>query len=148
MSQAPGASVTRTQSFFLQGVFSAVIVGIALPVGLTAAFLLAQDESAGDAIRHGELFFAGGNAGMVGCISLMAARQAQGLNAAIVGLMASVAFVGPCYAFAAYFSAQAISHHEFSEHAATIGGAVVTVIGAAFALIAVWCAGPTLEHER
>jgi hypothetical protein len=126
------------QAFMLQGVFAAVVVGACLPIGLVVMFLAIRTSPLSNAVQHGELYLAGGNAAVVGCVSLMAARPENPANAAISALFVVTLIVGPCYAFAAYFSVQGIVHQTVSHGVAVAGGVVAAFVGVCVALVFVW----------
>lgn len=132
------AALSPMQAFMLQGVFAAVVVGALLPIGLSALFLAIRAAPITDAVQYGELYLSGGNAAVVGCVCLMAARPDKAINAAIAALFVVTVIVGPCYACAAYFSVQAIIHQTVSRSVAVVGGASAAAVGVFVALAFVW----------
>jgi hypothetical protein len=132
------ATLSAMQTFMLQGVFAAVVVGACLPIGLVAFFLAIRAAPLAEAVRYGELYLSGGNAAVVGCVCLMAARPEKAVNSAIAALFAVTLIVGPCYAGAAYFSVQGVIHQSASRGVAVAGGAVAAIVGICIALGFVW----------
>jgi hypothetical protein len=126
------------QAFMLQGVFAGVVVGACLPVGLVVFFLAIRAAPLAEAVHHGELFLSGGNAAVVGCVCLMAARPEKAVNSAIAALFVMTLIVGPCYAGAAYFSVENTVHQSASRDLAVAGGAVAATVGVCVALGFVW----------
>jgi hypothetical protein len=131
-------TLSPMQSFLLQGVFAAVVVGACLPTGLTLLFLASRSSSLIHAVEHGELYMAGGNAAVVGCVCLMAARPDRAANAAIASLFVVTLLVGPCYACVAYFAVQGVEHESVSHSVAVGGGAAAAGAGILVALAFVW----------
>lgn len=112
------------QVFLLQALFPILIVGVVLPVGLVAIFLALSEAAIGEAVSHGELWLGAGNAGLIGCLSLIASRHDAGLNAAITTLYTMAIVVIPCYAFWAGFSVRVIEGEAYSKVLAAEGGAI------------------------
>jgi hypothetical protein len=140
-------TLSPMQSFLLQGVFAAVVVGACLPIGLTLLFLAIRAAPLIDGVEHGELYLAGGNAAVVGCVCLMAARPDRATDAAIAALFAVTLLVGPCYACVAYFAVQGVEHESVSHGVAVGGGAAAAGAGLVVALAFVWL-GVYDPHKR
>lgn len=141
------ASLSRMQSFLLQGLLPIVVVGTLLPLGLVAMLLSLKEASPSDAVSHGELYLAGGNAAFMGCVSLTASRHDKGLNAAICALFTVVVVVLPCYAAWAYMSVQTITNDTFSRSIAVDGGYVVAGLGTLIAIIFVLFSYPATTES-
>lgn len=139
-------SLSPMQAFVLQGIFAGVVIGACLPIGLAVTFLAFREAPAADAVQHGELYLSGGNAAVVGCVCLVAARLDEAANAAIAALFAVTVVVGPCYAFAAYCSVQEVVHETVSRNVAVAGGAVAAAVGVGVALAFVWLA--VHDHQQ
>jgi hypothetical protein len=114
----------------LVGVIPVLVVGVLVPLGLIAGFLALDETSAIDAVTHGELFLAGGNAAVTGCVALVATRHDNLLWATIAAFGVLLAIVLPCYGFWAFLTVQEMQDNDYSESLAVIGGG-------GFALVAV-----------
>lgn len=131
----PEHVLSYRQAMLLQGVLPIVLVALVLPLGLTACFLAVKGAPVEDAMRHGELFLAGGNAAFTGCVVLLAARPDKALNAAIASLFSLVLLVVPCYGIWAFISVQALTKQSYAPEWAQTGGTVWALAGVASSML-------------
>jgi hypothetical protein len=125
------------QTMILQGVIPIVLVGIFLPLGLTAFMLALEKAPIGDALEHGELFLAAGNTAFTGCIVLVTSRTDRALNATIAALAIHIAIILPAYACWAFLTVHALLDMDYSKELALVGGGIYAGLGAIVALILV-----------
>jgi hypothetical protein len=128
------SGLTLGQTMLLQGVIPIVLVGLILPVGMTAFFLGIENASASAAIEHGDLFLAAGNSAFTGCIVLAASRH-DSPYAMIVTVAVLLAFVFPAYGAWALLTVQQILHKPYSTDIATVWGGIGAVVAAIIALV-------------
>jgi FtsH-binding integral membrane protein len=126
--------LTLGQTMILQGVIPIVLVGLVLPVGITAFFLAIENAPARAAIEHGELFLAAGNSAFTGCIILASSRY-DSPYAVGVTLVVLLAFVFPAYGGWAVMTVQDILHKPYSVDIATVWGTTGATVAAIIALV-------------
>lgn len=126
-------NLSYRQAILLQGVLP-VLVAVVVPIGLTAFFLGLKGMSLREAIDHGELFLAGGNAAFAGCVVLIAGRPDEAINAAIAAIFALVLVVLPCYGLWAYVSVGSLAGETFVKSFVEIAGGMWAVAGVAVSL--------------
>jgi hypothetical protein len=129
--------LTRLQAILLQAVLPIFLIGIALPIGLVALVLWLDGASASEAIDHGELFIAGGNAAFTGCLVLVSARPDKALGASIVSMFVCTVVVIPCYVAWALISTADSRAAEVSADKAMQGGWIAAAAGLLFAVVMV-----------
>lgn len=126
----------------LQAVLPILLIGIVLPLGLTALVLGLDEISVSHAVDHGELYLVGGNAAFTSCLVLVSNRPDQAINTFIVSSFISWTVVFPCYlvwallatstARAAHYSTNVTVHWGVAAAVAGLVTAVVLVIYAFF----------------
>jgi hypothetical protein len=123
------------QIILLNWMLPVVIVGVALPIVLVMGFLIGAGGSAGEAVNHGELFLAGGNAVVSGCVVLLSSRYDRLMDATIASLIVILILVVPAYAFWAYLTTEALQKNHYNEHIASQGGGVAALVGCIVAFV-------------
>jgi fumarate reductase subunit D len=130
--------MTRAQLFLLQGVFAILVIGVLLPLGLLALFLMVNGASLSSAVDRGELYLAGGTASFAASVGFVAARQHQPFGS-LLSLLFVVAFVVlPCYALAALCNVHATIDEPLADKWVIGLGAIYGGIGVLVALALVW----------
>jgi len=119
----------------LQGVIPVILVGIVLPIGLIALALAIEDAPIRGAVDHGALFLAAGNAGFIGCVSLIASRVDRAVNAMIASIVVLVLIVVPAYACWAILTVRSLLEMEYSEFLAVGVGGAFAVLAIVVALV-------------
>jgi hypothetical protein len=119
---------TAFQWFLLQGALAILLVGVVLPIGLILIFLTIRGNSPVEAVRHGELLLAGGNAVFMGCICLVSSRTDNAMAVGTVSLMAMGGLVVPSYAAWAYVSVATLAHDHYSRAAVLVISVVMFVM--------------------
>ncbi len=99
----------------LQGIIPIGLIGFALPIGLIAFALAIESAPIRSAVDHGELFLAASNAGFVGCISLIASRTDQAINAMIVAIIVLAVIILPGYIGWALLTVHSLLAKEYSD---------------------------------
>jgi len=122
----------------LQGVIPIVLVGMALPIGLVACFLIVHEKPIMGAIDHGELFLVAANAAFGGCFVLVFSRPDQLVNAIIATFVTIIGIVVPCYALWAGLTVQVLMERPLTSDWIVIGGSGYAVIAMLVALSFVW----------
>ena len=131
------AEAARWQLVMLNWFLPVVVVGMCLPVGLIAGYLAMSNGHASAAIDHGELYLAGGNAGVTGCVVVLTSRLDRLLTSTIVSLTVILLGVVPCYSFWAYLTSKAVLGEAYDRTLATSGGGVAAFAGALVAFVLV-----------
>lgn len=128
-------SLSLAQTMMLQGVIPIVLVGIALPIGLVALVLAIENAPVAGAFDQGVLFLTAGNAGFIGCASLIASRSDRPVNAMIASMVVLVSIVVPAYACWAVLTVRNLLGMEYSHFLAVGVGGVYAVLSAIVALV-------------
>jgi hypothetical protein len=126
--------LTLAQTMVLQGVLPIILVGLMLPVGITAFFLALENAPVDSAIEQGSLFLAAGNSAFTGCIVLVSSRH-DSPNSMIATLLVLVGFVVPAYGGWALLTVQQILHKPYSTAIATVWGGIGAAVAIVIALV-------------
>ena len=132
---SPGETqLSRWQTVALQAVLPILLIGVALPLGLTALVLGVDEISVSHAVDHGELFLVGGNAAFTGCLVLVANRPDRAINAFIVSTVIGAMVIVPSYIAWALLATSAARDAHYSMSVAIRWGAIAAIAGLITAL--------------
>jgi len=138
-----GTSLRRWQVFALQVFIPIALIGLVLPIGLPAFVLQLDNAPFEDAIKHGELFLAGGNMAFTSCLVALSLRPDRAMTVSILNSVVYIGVVMPCYFGWVHIATASVrdTHSKSAEAAILWGlmglaaGVIVTVVLVAYAFV-------------
>ncbi len=139
---------TRLQAFIINWFIATFLIGVAVPIGITVLFYVGLGAGGAEAVTHGELFLAAGNAVVASACVLLASGREQMLWPAIACLVVFIMIAVPGYALWALFATRSTLGETYNQNTAVDVGWVWVASGLAASIGFVWFSVNLQEHTE